>query len=87
MLSGDVMKRANWKIYAFWIGLAEAVDLDALQVIVFGQFGTLPEHRITGIEDGRYTDKFQCGCIPQDTEIIQMPVGICQDVIRQDLVL
>jgi len=27
MLSGDVMKRANWKIYAFWIGLAEAVGL------------------------------------------------------------
>ena len=27
LLSGDVMKKANWKTYVFWIGLAEAVGL------------------------------------------------------------
>lgn len=27
MLSGDVMKQANWKTYLFWIGLAETVGL------------------------------------------------------------
>lgn len=27
MLTGDIMKKSNWKTYTFWIGLTEAVGL------------------------------------------------------------
>ena len=64
----------------------EAVDFDFCQIISFRESGILPEHGVAGIEDWRHVNEFQGAGVPENTEIVQMTVGVGQDEIGQNLI-
>ena len=65
---------------------SEAVNLNIIQIAVQRHFRFIPEHGVTGIKDRRHTNELQCMCVPQNTEIIEMAVGIRQNKVRKDLI-
>lgn len=65
---------------------AETVDFNSGQIVPLRQTGILPEHGVTGIKDRSHTDEFQSMGIPKNAEIVQMPVGIGQNKVRQNLI-
>ena len=46
--------------------------------------GILPEYGVAGIKDRSHADDFQGMGIPKNAEIVQMPVGIGQNLIFQE---
>ena len=58
-------------------GLTETVDRNLCAVAALRQAWGIPEHRIAGIEDRGHPHKFQCPAVPQNAEVIEVPICIC----------